>query len=106
MNCQWCLKKEATEQIGDDDFQVCNECKPKVEKYHRCVICNKELSGSLGSYRRKQFQTGTCLSDECKKAYDVATGRLCCVKAEYINCVCLLSYTCPIHGDTHIGTHD
>lgn len=30
----------------------------------------------------------------------------CCDKAEPIPCVCAWAYTCPTHGDTHIGTHD
>ena len=30
----------------------------------------------------------------------------CCKHAFYIPCVCHVSYFCPIHGATHVGTHD
>lgn len=30
----------------------------------------------------------------------------CCLKAKRNNCVCMYSYKCPKHGETHIGTHD
>lgn len=30
----------------------------------------------------------------------------CCAKAEIIGCVCMYSFHCPDHSETHIGTHD
>lgn len=30
----------------------------------------------------------------------------CCPKAAPLPCVCAFAYSCPEHGDTHIGTHD
>lgn len=30
----------------------------------------------------------------------------CCALAEFSNCVCMYSFKCLIHGETHIGTHD
>lgn len=30
----------------------------------------------------------------------------CCPKAKTIPCVCMYSYSCPDHGNQHIGTHD
>lgn len=30
----------------------------------------------------------------------------CCPYAERISCVCLASFSCQIHGETHVGTHD
>lgn len=32
--------------------------------------------------------------------------RACCPLAEYRNCVCEVSFQCPIHNSTCIGTHD
>ncbi len=32
--------------------------------------------------------------------------RPCCPLATPINCVCFSSFVCPLHGETHIGTHD
>lgn len=36
----------------------------------------------------------------------VEINRRCCERAELLPCVCAASYRCPLHGDTHIGTHD
>lgn len=30
----------------------------------------------------------------------------CCQRATRTNCVCTYSWTCPVHGETHVGTHD
>ena len=30
----------------------------------------------------------------------------CCPLAEHTNCVCAESFSCVIHGEKHIGTHD
>lgn len=30
----------------------------------------------------------------------------CCALAEMSNCVCAYSFTCELHGDRHVGTHD
>ena len=30
----------------------------------------------------------------------------CCPLAEGIYCVCAYSFSCPLHGEQHIGTHD
>jgi hypothetical protein len=32
--------------------------------------------------------------------------RFCCALAERRSCVCSISFTCPVHGSTCIGTHD
>lgn len=30
----------------------------------------------------------------------------CCEQAEPNQCVCMFTCTCPVHGETHQGTHD
>lgn len=30
----------------------------------------------------------------------------CCIWAVATFCICVESYACPVHGETHIGTHD
>jgi hypothetical protein len=32
--------------------------------------------------------------------------RACCILAEISPCVCAISFSCPLHGGIHIGTHD
>jgi len=32
--------------------------------------------------------------------------RACCCYAEIVPCVCEIFFQCPLHGETHIGTHD
>ena len=32
--------------------------------------------------------------------------RACCILAEISPCVCAISFSCPLHGGRHIGTHD
>lgn len=33
-------------------------------------------------------------------------NQACCPLAEMSNCVCAYSFTCVLHGELHIGTHD
>jgi hypothetical protein len=30
----------------------------------------------------------------------------CCEQAKPFHCVCYSSFSCPVHGTKHIGTHD
>lgn len=32
--------------------------------------------------------------------------KACCEKATQPFCVCMIHWTCPEHGEVHIGTHD
>jgi hypothetical protein len=34
-----------------------------------------------------------------------SVGR-CCARATALACVCAFAWTCPEHGDCHVGTHD
>lgn len=106
MICQWCNRQVATQQIGDDDYNVCATCAPKVLLYYQCIICGEMLSGFLGSHKRRLLERGVCRNDSCRKKYDVRMGLLCCEQAEYTHCVCARSYKCPVHGEKHVGTHD
>ncbi len=36
----------------------------------------------------------------------IADKRPCCEKARRAECVCALMWSCPDHGERHIGTHD
>ena len=33
-------------------------------------------------------------------------GARCCPKATWLQCACHEAFTCPEHGEKHIGTHD
>jgi hypothetical protein len=79
-----------------------------VKKGDQCGFCvgtGKELdtiqTDSCGCQRR--FINGRSLSF-CK-VHKIGP-HACCEKAHVTNCVCAYSYTCPEHGDIHIGTHD
>lgn len=35
-----------------------------------------------------------------------ASRYACCHRAVQIPCVCAFAFTCPEHGDRHVGSHD
>jgi hypothetical protein len=76
-----------------------------MEEYSRCKICDGALPESLAALSRRRFERMVC-GAQCQRAEDIRYGRLCCDKAEYINCVCAYATSCPEHGDKHVGTHD
>ena len=77
-----------------------------LDAYKVCKICGKPLSEPLAALALRRFERMTCGDMACLKADDVLMGRLCCNQAEYTACVCVRSYTCPVHGDKHVGSHD
>jgi hypothetical protein len=110
--CSWCQSSDgsgapATEQLVDG-MLVCDRCKPSLEKYYRCSMCGCELPANIAFHNRDRFQEGPCSSPKCLKAQDVKFGRLCCMKAEKVGCVCAYAYKCPEHAPNtvHVGTHD
>jgi hypothetical protein len=79
----------------DDDF---------LKQYDSCPICKKKLGPLLRQTARNRVEQIPC-SPKCQeKALIQKFG--CCKKAKILPCVCTYSFTCPIHGNTHIGTHD
>lgn len=105
--CNWCLKNAGTETLPDG-YIVCAECKPSVEPYYRCTICDGLLPGNLGTFSRNRFQRTECREAVCMKKAAVKRREYCCEKAEPFFCVCARSYKCPEHcpHGVHVGTHD
>ena len=77
-----------------------------MNEYTLCVICSKPLGESLAALAVRRLERMSCGLVDCIKKDEVRTGRLCCEKATYTLCSCARSYTCPDHGDVHVGTHD
>jgi len=75
-----------------------------MAKYDLCRVCGSKLDESTAAWARRCFEQ-KCCSTECYRA-DIKARFACCDKAEFTPCVCMYSFTCPTHGDTHIGTHD
>jgi hypothetical protein len=74
--------------------------------YAHCSVCESPLADALAQFARRQFERKVCGAPACRSADDVRTGRVCCDRAEPVACVCVRSYRCPTHGETHIGSHD
>lgn len=101
-------KKRQASAIMTDAYCVCPECLAKVREFYHCQICNALLTEHSASYNRRLFQTGVCADPDCRKYLEVLHGRLCCMKAEMVPCVCARSYRCDEHAPqgVHVGTHD
>ena len=72
--------------------------------FSRCKICGGKLNESQTELGRLRYQVQTC-SAECT-AVEIKRAYACCEKAEFKPCVCMYSFACAEHGDTHVGTHD
>lgn len=72
--------------------------------YGHCHECGAEVSQDRYANAYRRVEKPTC-SLECARAAYVKRFA-CCGKAEVLPCVCAHSFRCPIHGDTHAGTHD
>lgn len=107
MECKWC-NKPGVITVMPDGYEVCEKCKPDVEKYYTCPYCSVALNPQTAAWARKRFERVHCHGDACKRADDIKYGRLCCDKAKVIPCVCAYSYECPEHAPNgcHVGTHD
>lgn len=102
VSCQGCFRATATTTLGANNY--CQKCCDILKQYYFCKYCGKSLPLALGKYLAKRFEFGHC--DECKTRHLIETGQLCCDQANIVPCVCVRSYKCPIHGETHVGTHD
>lgn len=69
-----------------------------------CLICGKELPPHIKEYAHKTFEEKTC-STECSRK-ELVKRHGCCEQATPITCHCTYSFSCPIHGETHIGSHE
>lgn len=74
------------------------------DKYRTCRVCGKELSPEKFEWAAARFERATC-STECYKD-EIKARHACCMDAEFSPCVCMYSFTCKTHGETHVGTHD
>lgn len=75
-----------------------------IQEYRNCRVCGKKLSNMVFAFALWKFQKGIC-STKCMRK-EIVQRHACCNKAEQIGCVCMYAFTCPKHGETHIGTHD
>jgi hypothetical protein len=71
-----------------------------------CRVCRGELDAEHKAWARRQLQPVVC-STVCQLANDLQY-HACCEQARHLSryCVCALAFECPVHGETHIGTHD
>ncbi len=72
-------------------------------KYSRCRICSVTLSTPV--YRKAgRMLSRICCSAECYQRARVLKYA-CCDQAIATSCVCLYSFSCPVHGQKHVGDH-
>lgn len=104
MKCQWCVKAPAEKTAGE--LSVCGKCEKDIQQYHKCTVCGCEIDSDLARFRRKRFETGTCLSASCSRKELIARGSFCCERAQVRNCSCARSLDCDVHGILCTGTHN
>lgn len=75
-----------------------------LDEYRVCKVCGDPLNERLAAWAVRRVEKTTC-SDICREKDIIATFG-CCSQAKQTPCVCLYSFTCPIHGERHVGTHD
>lgn len=73
-------------------------------KYTTCRVCGNNVNEATFEYARRRMEEPIC-SPECQKV-ETTKRYGCCEKATMTPCVCMYSFTCPEHGDSHIGSHD
>jgi hypothetical protein len=56
--------------------------------------------------RAKEFAAASQPEGMSVWTWDNICRHACCPKARPLHCVCMYSFVCPTHGETHIGTHD
>jgi hypothetical protein len=75
-----------------------------IKNYENCRLCGKPLPEERFAFALSNFTKGLC-SVDC--FYQEEKNRFaCCDNAKRIHCVCAAAYSCPDHGETHVGTHD
>jgi len=74
-------------------------------KYSNCRFCGKPVNDAIYAWAKRQFAPQLCGDPECARKEHIKVHG-CCEKATPSNCVCTYSFTCPDHGEMHVGTHD
>lgn len=69
-----------------------------------CRVCGNLVPEAVQQRAQRELQQGVC-STVCMVEEEIRRFA-CCEKATIRPCVCAHSFDCPIHGVTHIGTHD
>lgn len=69
---------------------------------------NEKLKAQLSPEKIREFKKELQRRDKNhgSKTWSYNPSRKCCELALSSYCVCTYSYVCPVHGDTHIGSHD
>ena len=75
-----------------------------LRKYGYCRVCGKPVDPIEFEFAMSRFEQPTC-SPECAQA-ELVERHACCSKAKPIECVCVYAFTCPEHGERHIGSHE
>lgn len=73
-------------------------------EYCHCRTCGKPLDDDDAAFAFWKLEARNC-STECNATEHIKHFG-CCEKATPTQCVCMYSFTCPEHGETHIGSHD
>lgn len=71
-----------------------------------CGACQTPLPSEEATYARKVQKFSYCGLCRARLAKVEAKMNACCEQAVVKPCVCKLFYSCQIHGDRHIGTHE
>lgn len=58
------------------------------------------------SMPEKLLQKALLLEEAINKGREKCDPRVCCPLASKVNCVCMFSYSCPIHGKRCFGSHE
>ncbi|WP_224249568.1 hypothetical protein [Hyalangium gracile] len=113
-------------------FDVCAGCERRGKAYEIfdwCAHCERSLcpgcmlegcceriparSGQVSfkqSRGRLSWQArwlgGATVSAEPRPALPEHFGGRCCARARAVQCSCAFHWSCPSHGDRHLGSHD
>lgn len=75
-----------------------------IQEYFKCRHCGGIMPEERAVWALNRYQKDVCSRDcfyaEEKKKY------ACCDQAERVHCVCMVAYSCKVHGERHVGTHD
>ena len=98
-----------TDGRGDEIYSI-EEQKDGLSRYLYCPVCGEphDLSTNPGRlmagwafHSHQQRNCGTeCSQKEYRNRY------ACCDQAVPVNCVCVASFQCPVHGRRCHGSHD
>lgn len=81
----------------------CRSCKERVLKASAKRF--RDAARKREEDRALSFQVPKP-SDVSDWQWSVMRSAACCPKARFSPCVCVYSFHCEEHGDTHVGSHD